>query len=379
MTIGYTNPGYPVRRTILDKCCNVQYVRAHPFRSAVAKFLNISRLSSLQPFARVLNGCYYSGGVAERLRKVDLLHLFNDIVLPPCKKPYITTFETTLPRKFAAGTMTQKGYESLLSNQCRRLIALSTHARSRQFALDAEFGARELDKKITVLLPPQEALAIESDIQQRMERGSFNVVFAGKDFFRKGGSEIVKALVQLRKDFNIEAYLIGDYGYFDYASSAGVDSPEEMWRLFSENKSWLHHFRRLPNNELMALAMSCHVGLLPTRDDTFGFSVLEFQACGLPCITTDIRALPEVNNEEIGWLVKVPRGPNGCADFSTIDKMRELSMVIEHGLVDKMRDAFSKPGTIAAKGMKALARIKCDHNPATYGEKLCQIYSEAMG
>lgn len=49
----------------------------------------------------------------------------------------------------------------------------------------------------------------------------------------------------------------------------------------------------------------CHIGLLPTFGDTFGFSVLEMQACGCPVITSNNYALPEINNKEIGWICDI--------------------------------------------------------------------------
>lgn len=50
-----------------------------------------------------------------------------------------------------------------------------------------------------------------------------------------------------------------------------------------------------------------HVGLLQTWSDTYGYSVLEFQACACSVITTDLRALPEINNNEVGWLIELPK------------------------------------------------------------------------
>ena len=251
-------------------------------------------------------------------------------------------------------------------------------------AFDMENGIEELDKKITVLLPPQKTLASEDAIVQktRDRRGGgepIRLIFVGKNLYRKGGSEIVKAAVEVRKDFEIEAFVIGDFEHVDYASSWEVDSAEDMRRLLKENDDWLHHFTTMPNDEVIALAKTCHIGLLPTRDDTFGYSVLEFQACGLPCITTDIRALSEVNNDGIGWLVNVPKLPNGCADFSTAEKMRELSQTIEKGLVGKLREALSRPEAIAGKGIKALHNIETNHSPETYGRRLGEIYEEALG
>lgn len=48
------------------------------------------------------------------------------------------------------------------------------------------------------------------------------------------------------------------------------------------------------------------VGLLPTWADTYGYSVLEFQACGCPVISSNTRGLPEINNNEAGWIINMP-------------------------------------------------------------------------
>ena len=38
-----------------------------------------------------------------------------------------------------------------------------------------------------------------------------------------------------------------------------------------------------------------HIGLLPTYNDSYGYSVIEFFSYGCPVITTNILALPEIN------------------------------------------------------------------------------------
>jgi glycosyltransferase involved in cell wall biosynthesis len=42
------------------------------------------------------------------------------------------------------------------------------------------------------------------------------------------------------------------------------------------------------NQQVLELMSTCHLNLLPTLHDTYGFSVLEGFANGLPAITTDI-------------------------------------------------------------------------------------------
>lgn len=377
MRVGYVNPEYCAMRMIIGKCPGYEYVRIRSFKSLVDTIKG--KLGLLRPG---LQPYYFCGGFPQDFHRVDFLHFWNNVALWPCKTPYITSFEAELPRKFPEGWMMRKGIESLLSNFCRKLVAFSKRTESNELRFAREHGFSEIESKMTVLLPPQEVLVSYDDISRRINsKGStstLRLIFVGKDFFRKGGAEIAKALVKLRKDFSIEAFLVGKFDHVDYASSWEVDSVDEMRKLFYENESWLHHYPSMPNAEILNLAKTCHIGLLPTRDDTFGYSVLEFQACGLPCVTTNVCSLPEINNDSIGWMVNVTKLSNGSADFSTSEKMRELAETTEKGLIEKLREALSNTTAIGEKGLLALENIKSNHSPEEYGQQLVEIYEKAV-
>jgi glycosyltransferase involved in cell wall biosynthesis len=119
------------------------------------------------------------------------------------------------------------------------------------------------------------------------------------------------------------------------------------------------------------------VGLLPSYADTYGFSVLELQACGVPVITTDIRALPEINNAAFGWLIKVPKNALGEALYTTAEEREALSQSIRSDLAQIVRDIAADPVQIAVKGTAALERIRKEHDPATYADALRQVYGLA--
>lgn len=101
--------------------------------------------------------------------------------------------------------------------------------------------------------------------------------------------------------------------YGDYASCTTKKDYQEALKIISRYQSNIKHYVRLPNQEVLKLLKNTHVGLLPTWADSFGYSVLEAQAAGCPVITTDVRAHPEINNNEIGWVMEVPKKVNGRA------------------------------------------------------------------
>lgn len=129
---------------------------------------------------------------------------------------------------------------------------------------------------------------------------------------------------------------------------------------------------------MLDLLKNADVGLLPTWADTYGLSVLEAQAAGCPVITTDVRALPEINNNRVGWLIRVPKDALGEAVYTTAEDREVLSQVIEAGLENIIRSIAADPSMIAVKGQAALERIRAEHDPQAYADKLRQIYHNAL-
>jgi len=83
---------------------------------------------------------------------------------------------------------------------------------------------------------------------------------------------------------------------------------KKLKSLILDNLDRITYYEYLPNNEILELMKyKIQVGMLPTRGDTYGYSVLEFQASGCPVISTDVRALLEINNEDCGWIINVPK------------------------------------------------------------------------
>ncbi len=378
MTIGWCNRDYATLRAIPDKVMGIEYVRSRSYASVISR---IARMVGL-PRKRILKfGATFIGGT--KSNKVDLFHFFNQIGVGWCRHPFVTSFETSVPRFLNRGDYWwAKSVEAMASSRCKRLIALSECSLNIQLHIE---GVPDVSDRITVLHPPQEVLIDIEALKRKTERqGALKFFFVGRDFFRKGGGESLRALARIRKDFPVEVWTVGDFEHVDYASSWTVDSREATARLIEANKDWIHYAHSLPNGRVLELMKTCDVGLLPTRADTYGYSVLEMQACGLPVITTDVRALPEINDDKCGWLIKgcgVRDGTRryGEADYSTAEKLRELSERIENGVYNACLEIAAKPNLIAERGGRAFVRIKREHDPVQYGLRLGEIYREAIG
>src|SRR5690606_34137393 len=118
------------------------------------------------------------------------------------------------------------------------------------------------------------------------------------------------------------------------------------------------------NAEVMELFKVTDIALLPTYDDTYGYSVLEGQAFGCPVISTNVVALPEINNVEVGWLLELPLNEIGKADWRSAEGRQRVSLAIEDQLVEHLERIVSDPEQIRTKGAAALERIRAHHAPA---------------
>ncbi|MFS7491731.1 glycosyltransferase [Carnobacterium maltaromaticum] len=126
----------------------------------------------------------------------------------------------------------------------------------------------------------------------------------------------------------------------------------------------------------MDLIRESDVGLLPTRQDTYGFSVLEMQAASIPVITTDIRALPEINNNSCGWLISVPKNKNGESFYRNNSEASMLATEIRNGLSKVFTEILEDDGNIILdKGSAAFSRICKEHSVEKFSDKLDGIYN----
>ena len=194
---------------------------------------------------------------------------------------------------------------------------------------------------------------------------------------RKGGAEVLKAFDQLRKKYDsFSLTFVGKLN--DNYNNFFLDAKEkeEIQRIIT-HADWLEYHERLSNEEVLKLAKQAHVGLLPSMGDTFGFSVLEMQACGCPVITTDRQALPEINHDQCGWLIntRALRLTHGD-DFAhyTRDEVNEFSALIRERLIHSISAIMDNPELLIEKAILAQERIKNIHNPEFYAENLKRIY-----
>jgi len=307
------------------------------------------------------------------LNKVELFHFFN--ALSYGNKPWITTFETSIPRW--GDKNIEKGLELIASKACKKIIALSNCATNVQRMVVAKSFPHYIDvieEKLITLHPAQVCPPIKDIEKTISDRLNFTIV--GGDFFRKGGKEILIAFDRLYErgitDWNLNIVSRMEFG--DYASRSTTKDLEIALQIIDKYPNNITYKKFLSNKEVLNLFKNTHIGLLPTYADTYGYSVLEAQSYGCPVITTNIRALPEINNSDLGWVINVKKDDMGNAILNTEKDIKTFSDNLINELEVLLYSIINNSESVINKGLKSYEKLE---KSITYNtEFLEKIYDE---
>jgi len=392
--IGFVSREYPQKRTIIGFVEGNHYKKVWDFYSVV------QALSELQTKVTKISagmGTDFNFQFNDfNINNVDLFHFFNMISYG--KTPWISTYETILPRfSFALSCHhgQNPGFSSLKDNPrirqaletisakpCKYIIALSecnAHMQ-REFLKEFPEYQEKILQKMLVVHPPQKALVSAYSAKNIGVNGNIRFIFVGASFFQKGGLEIVETLKMVKEKYHypLELVIISSLEDDNYAAGASADDNRRILSYILENNDWITYFPRLENNLVLAWMKKSHIGLLPTYADTYGFVVLEYQAAGCPVISTNIRALPEINSNNSGWVIEIPKNYLGEAIYTTSEDRTLISNAIRKGIEQAVHEIFSDKKIILEKSDNAIRNIEKNHSVQNYARKMSELYHKAL-
>ncbi|MCD2355801.1 glycosyltransferase family 4 protein [Pantoea eucalypti] len=381
MKVGITNNQYPEQRNIL---VNPEHQYINLKKSNLFYFINPLRTRLLKKNKTfVFQPVPFSGAA-----RADILHLFNEVAIT--RQKWVASFETELPRVLpVAGVAKQDNPELqrlipyLLKDNCLGLIAISDATLNIQMKLFKADVARQIQRKTVVLHPPQTLF-----VQQKAPRqsGTLRLIFAGNEFYRKGGAEVVLAISELIEEKRLDAsqldvQLIGDLAKRRNVAHRQFQDDEAFYRDI-ENRIKRHrcftHHTQMENSALMQLFRQSDAGLLPTWQETYGFSVLEMQANGCPVITSNVRALPEINPDSAGWVLASPLNADREYSITSTEQKTQLRQSLVEGLKSTLLAIIERPEMLQEKGEAAILRIKEQHDTGRYIARLNDIYRRGV-
>ena len=365
--IGIHNQGYPVRRNISF------YSNNHIF----SKNINLlTPIVKLLYFLKIRGGFYYffkNTFIDIFPNKSIGYHFFNSIYIG--KKPWIVTYESTLPRWFNKNIYLKYLHHIFEKDNCRQIIAISENAKNIFLAdlVSNQCSIEKIENKLSVIHPPQKLIF---DGKNKIEQKSINsFVIVGNHFYRKGGFECLKAFETLFDQgiINWSFTVISTLEKDPYSNDTIIS---ETRQLFVKMKSNITHLTNVKNEEVLQILLKSEIAVLPTYSDTYGYFVLEAQACGCPVITTNVRALPEINNNNIGWLIEVPK--DGYGNLNIEIGREHLSELLTNKLSDILMEIIlgNEKDNINKKRNNCLRNIQINHNPDKIAKELNSYYDE---
>ena len=384
MKIGITSKNYNSLRNINGITENdyveINFLNVNSYFRVLIQILNKLIRIDLNTYFSVEG---YNGSLLDRFF-YDIAHFFNSFSLS--RKPWISTFETKLPYMLKhinlesqrSRKIVRKALKACASDSCKAIIAMSKCSMDLELNLLSNFPeyADPIKKKLSYIYPPQKLIVKNYDEKQVDLSGRLRFIFVGREFFRKGGYDILRCFEQLSDSYDFELIVISSLKEKNNQFLSREKKQEAKRIIKDYSGSWLTYYFELQNESLLSLMKGCHVGLLPTYSDTFGYSVLEFQACGCPVITTDVRALPEINNDDAGWIINTG-DKKKTSEIYDLEKVAN-NHVIEHALKKIVIEILENPLVIKSKAEKSIERIKKYHCPVVYRRKIESIYRSGL-
>ncbi len=354
-TIGTDKSGYANLRNISALPFHDYRVRRAPNLYRLPNYIHFRLTGRAHPY---FDNLHHSWSNA-----CDIHHFFNS--LSQARTPWLTTFETTLPRWTAYGKgRLEWGLKLQARPQCHALIALSQCTRRLQESLLADWPAyaADIQPKLQVLHPPQ-PLLLDSMAEKAPLAGPLQLVLVGNDFYRKGGLEVLRVLERgWQKGWDMKLTIVSGLKAGDYATQAGTAEVQAAQAILGRFPDRIQHFSSLPNRKVLDLLRQSDLALLPTWADTYGYFVLEAQAAGVPVITTDIRALPEINPPSNGWQLSVPKDEHGNGILATPRQRQAFRETLEAQLEVTLQSIWENPAVIREKGAASWERVGKYHS-----------------
>ena len=304
------------------------------------------------------------------LSGADLIHAHNRI--PIGARRMICSFESHMPRRIGLpedGMFAKLMRHEITSNRCRRLVGMSHFAKRTTLAMHEGRPTYDIIRVKMMVQHPNVELGEAGDRLAGDDAASLVLTFLGGHFGRKGGCVAVRiAEKALEQGLPIHVNIVSSLqaGESVWCDPTETDFFEPYFRLLELPN--VTHYPGLPNAEARELMGKSHFSLLPTFEDTFGFSAIESMAEYTPVIGTAICALPEfivsgrnghlleLERTEIGHWVRPHTSQRHTPAYAR--HFRDAIKDLADRSVEYLKTVIGKPELLRA--MRANARLTAE-------------------
>lgn len=334
-------------------------------------------------------GTFYKNTPVILGQKVDLIHTWNAI--PLSNIPFVVSFENEIPRYLGSVSKWQEslGLSILNSNRCLAILALSniaaTLAREKMDAL----GYPEIANKIKVFRGGVDVGNLDEENEKTATEIGYErplkILFVGSDLFPKGFVPAYMALKNLiEKGANINFSVVGQFKDSGYVLRENSPNPQK-WDKLLQTSAWATHYKSLPNKDVIKLMKNCDVLIFPSYDESLGWAIIEAALLGVPAITTNIFAIPElVKSNVTGYVIDINLGQQNRWQgiwSSGIQLKAEIEMAnesIREGIEKSISKLLNNPELIKIWGNAAKEYMDNLYNLDRAANQLHDIYYNCL-
>ena len=368
-TVGIVNPGYGYERVSYSIS-----LTDYQYRKAVS--IPLHRLNkSMSSFFRYTSVPLSIG--------VDLFHTWN--ALPMTYKPFVVSYECELPRYLGrpSSWQTDFGYKLLNNRRCKRILALSSAARDVFLNSFDEKEYNHIKGKVDVFRG-----GIELSVRKKKEylhSESLKLIFVGAGAIRKGIAPLITACETLiQNGIDIHLTVIGDFKSTCYVHKSYMPNISEIYQKL-EKYPWIDFQGRVPSDQVLEEIKNNDVMIFPTYDESLGWVPIEAGLLGVPTISTDIFAIPEViEHSKTGYLISIHKRKDRRffgieLDGDELEKeLNQANKLIVNGLIDSITLLYENRDLIAEWGNSAYEKISKMYDYDSASAKLQEIYDCAL-
>lgn len=314
---------------------------------------------------------------------VPLVHTFN--MLPVNARRFVTTFELELPRYLGPGRKWQHriGHKLLESNRCRALLALSDIASEIAKRNLRRGGFDQAASKIRVFRGGVLPSTASEPKQYAGGKAALRLLFVGGDGFRKGIIPLIEATEILRSGgVEIELTIVSSLNPKTYALRQ-LSLPKDEIGEKIESARWIKFHAQIPNAEVRSMMRHHDLFVFPSLDESLGWVVIEAGMEGLPSITTNIFAFPELVDDGVsGQLIKIDLNRDqrwiGLFADNQAEVWEHTCNQIRDGLITVLTEVDQNRDLISIWGAAALEKMTRLYHPKQAAKTLKQIYDQAL-
>ena len=310
---------------------------------------------------------------------VRLVHVMNGVVATGMPAPWVTSFESMLPRLDGRhhGTRLDRWLVGrLLGSRCRRLLAFSDYALGWLSEQHPPAVADRLLAKAEVFTgstgPPVS--------QPQRHSLPLEVVFIGGELLRKGGVAVLRAARALAEDdVPVRLTVVGSP-----EDTTDVVPPADRYRAeFEALLPFVEHVPRLSQAEVHDLVARSHVLVYPSLQETLGWAALEAMQRAVVPIVSGIAPLRGLVGSG-GIVLDVPLDRLGSWEGLSLPvaaraaAAEETLRLLTDGVVSSLRRLAAEPAEYQRLSVAALGEYSRRFDPVDSGLRLRVIYDRAL-